>query len=265
MSITDHDSIDCQERAISLALDYGIAYITGIELNVTFSYPGSEPASLDFLGYQYDINNEALGGKLRLLREHREKRAHQILEKLNAEFDREHITRWTEEDVRRIEASVDGAFGRPHLADYLVARGIVRDRQEAFDKYLVKCDVPKYPLSLAEASQLIRGAGGILVHAHPGDPHGTSLVSFTTDLGEQAEIIERYMLNYIDGIECWHSAYDAKTTDHYVKFAGRHGLIMTGGSDCHQKPVIMGTVEIPGWVAGQFQLERGIASKNSLT
>ncbi|GAH64054.1 unnamed protein product, partial [marine sediment metagenome] len=52
MSITDHDSIDCQERAMALAKEYGIFYITGVELNVTFQYPGSKSVSLDFLGYQ---------------------------------------------------------------------------------------------------------------------------------------------------------------------------------------------------------------------
>ncbi|MBU2608827.1 MAG: hypothetical protein KKF26_05860, partial [Chloroflexi bacterium] len=127
------------------------------------------------------------------------------------------------------------------------------DRQAAFDKYLVKCDVPKYPLSLEEASTLIRNAGGLLVHAHPNDPNGTSLISLTPDLNEQTEIIEKYMLNYIDGIECWHSKHDAETTAHYVGFARRHGLMVTGGSDCHQKPILMGTLDIPDWVAAQFQ------------
>jgi predicted metal-dependent phosphoesterase TrpH len=57
------------------------------------------------------------------------------------------------------------------------------------------------------------------------------------------------MLNYIDGIECWHSRNDEKTTEHYVTFARAHGLIMTGGSDCHQKPIIMGTVSVADFVA----------------
>ncbi len=112
--------------------------------------------------------------------------------------------------------------------------------------------MPKYPLSLSEASGLIRNAGGILVHAHPGDPKGTSLVSLTTDLEEQTGIIEKYMLEYIDGVECWHSMSDMKTTRHYLTFARKHGLIVTGGSDCHQKPLLMGTLDIPDWVADQF-------------
>ncbi|MFQ5825720.1 MAG: PHP domain-containing protein [Dehalococcoidia bacterium] len=257
MSITDHDSIDCQEKALSLASEYGIAYIPGIELNVTFPYPDQEAGersfSLDFLGYQYDIGNQDLRDKLQLLREHREWRARQILERMNVEFDKENIERFTKEDLQNIQDRVDGTFGRPHIADYLIEKGIVRNRQEAFDKYLVKCDVPKYPLSLAEASKLIRNAGGILVHAHPNDPHGTSLASITSDLDEQARIIEKYMLEHIDGVECWHSRSDAGTTAYYIQFAKKHGLIMTGGSDCHQKPLLLGTLDIPGYVADQFR------------
>jgi len=254
MSTTDHDSISCQERAIELASQYNISYIAGVELNVTFQYPNGDRAiSLDFLGYRYDIGNEELRNTLELIRQHRERRARQILEKLNAEFDQEGIERFTEEDLKNIQDSVDGVFGRPHIANYLVQKGIVKDNQEAFDKYLVKCDVAKYPLSLAEASRLVRNAGGILVHAHPNDRNGTSLISITHDLDEQTKIIERHMLEYIDGVECWHSRNDAKTTAHYIEFAKKHGLIMTGGSDCHQKPILMGTVSIPDWVAAQFR------------
>ena len=61
------------------------------------------------------------------------------------------------------------------------------------------------------------------------------------------------MLNYIDGLECWHSRHDAQTTASYIKFAKKHGLVMTGGSDCHQKPTLMGTLDITDWVAAQFR------------
>ena len=255
ISITDHDSVDCQERAITLARKHGMSYITGVELNVTFHYPeGNKDVSLDFLGYGYDIGNQELKNKLQLIKEYRRRRARQILQNLNVEFDKEGRARFTEEDLRKIEDSVDGVFGRPHIANYLIQKGIVKDKQEAFDKYLVKCDAPKYPLSLAEASTLIRNAGGILVHAHPGDPSGTSLASITRDLKEQTKVIEKYMLKYIDGVECWHTKHDGKTTAHYIEFARKHDMFMTGGSDCHQKPLLMGTLDIPDWVAKQLKL-----------
>ncbi len=252
ISITDHDSIECQEKAISLAKDCGIAYVTGVELNVTFEYPGGKPVSLDFLGYRFDHKNRELKEKLQLIRDHRENRARQILQNLNIEFEKEGIELFTDDDLQQIQESVDGSFGRPHIANYLIEKGIVANRQEAFDKYLVKCDVPKYPLLLAEASRLIRGAGGILVHAHPNDPNGTSLAKISTDLNEQTRVIEDQMLNYIDGVECWHSRHDPETTNHYIEFAKKHGLIMTGGSDCHQKPILIGTVPVPENVAGWF-------------
>ena len=256
ISITDHDSIDCQERAIALARKHGIFYVIGMELNITFEYPIEDTAiksvSLDFLGYQYDIGNQELRDKLQLIKKRRETRARQILEKLNAEFDKQGIERFTEQDLKNIADRVDGVFGRPHIANYLVEKGIVKDNQEAFDKYLVKCDVPKYPLSIAEASELIRNAGGILVLAHPNDPNGTSLVTITRELDKQTKIIEEHMLDYIDGIECWHSRNDIKTTAHYIEFAKRRGLAMTGGSDCHQKPILMGKLDIPDWVADQL-------------
>ncbi|MCX6003573.1 MAG: PHP domain-containing protein [Chloroflexi bacterium] len=253
MSVTDHDSLEAQGQAIVLTKEYGISYITGVELNVTFQPPAGKPISLDFLGYDFDINNKALQEKLQLMREHRGKRAHEILEKINVEFTREGIAQFTEKDMQNIRDSIDGAFGRPHIAAYMVKKGIVGDIQEAFDRYLVKCDVPKYPLSLSEASKIIRSAGGILVLAHPNDPGGTSLVTIAKDLGQQTQIIYENMLEYINGVECWHPRHDNKTVSHYLEFVRKHQLIATGGSDCHQKPIIMGTVVMPPEVAEQFQ------------
>jgi len=257
MSITDHDSIGCQEKATAFAKKNRIHYISGVELNVTFAHPKyheGKSISLDFLGYAFDVNNKALWGKLREMAKYREERAAKILNNINKEFEKEGIAKLTRDDFETIQAAIDGVLGRPHIADYLVKKGIVRTRQEGFDKYLVKCDVPKYPLYLEEASRLVRNAGGKIALAHPNDPHGTSLVTLTKSLPEQTKIIEESMLTHIDGVECWHSRNDTQTTNHYIEFAEKHDLIMTGGSDCHQKPILMGTVKIPEYVADQFNL-----------
>jgi 3',5'-nucleoside bisphosphate phosphatase len=256
LAITDHDSIRSQTQAVKEAKKTDMKYVTGIELSVTFTHPRfkeGKPVSLDFLGYQYDPTDNALKNKLEIIAKYREERAEKILENLNTEFKIENIAALTNDDFRLIEDSVDGVFGRPHIADYLVQKKIVKTRQEAFDKYLVKCDVPKYPLFLEEASKIVRDANGKLVLAHPNDPHGTSLVALTKSLDEQTQIIEEKMISYIDGVECWHSRATVETTNHYLTFAKNHGLIRTGGSDCHQKPIIMGTVQIPKWVTNQFE------------
>jgi predicted metal-dependent phosphoesterase TrpH len=256
MAVTDHDCIVSQSQASKLAEKEDVRYITGVELNVTFSHPKyheGKAVALDFLGYQFDATNTALENKLETMAKYREERAAKILENLNDEFKKENIAAFTSQDFRQIEESVDGVLGRPHIADYLVKKGIVKTRQEAFDKYLVKCDVPKYPLYLEEASELIREAGGKLVLAHPNDPHGTSLAALTKSLFEQTEIVKEKMFPYIEGVECWHSRNTLETTSHYIAFAKENGLMMTGGSDCHQKPILMGTVNIPELVANQFK------------
>jgi predicted metal-dependent phosphoesterase TrpH len=253
MSITDHDSLNAQDKAITLAREYGIRYVTGIELNVTFQTPQGKAISLDFLGYGFDVNNKDLRKKLQLLHEHREWRAREIMEKVNIELIRERIKPLTDLDMENIYESVDGTFGRPHIANYLAKKGIVSTAQEAFDKYLVKCDVPKYPLSLPDASKLIRNAGEILILAHPNDSHGTSLVSISKDPAQQTRVITESMLEYINGVECWHPRHDQLTITHYFSFAKKHALIATGGSDCHQKPIVMGTVNVPSSVAEQIK------------
>ncbi|MFO7601070.1 MAG: PHP domain-containing protein [Candidatus Desulfacyla sp.] len=255
ISITDHDNVVCQGTAESLASEYGMRYLSGVELNIVFSHPryrDGKSVSLDVLGYQYDPHDSPLTDKIGELIVHRRHRAEEILDKINREFRKRGLAPFTEKDLEAIEETVDGAFGRPHIANYMVKKGIVATRQEAFDRYLVACNVPKMPLSLEEASTLIRGAGGRLMLAHGNDPNGTSLVSLTTSIQEQCRIIREAMLPFLDGLECWHSRLSPETTSAYIALAREEGLMVTGGSDCHQDPIIMGTVDVPTYVAGQF-------------
>jgi hypothetical protein len=258
LSITDHDSIECQESVEALAGREGIHFITGLELNVSFShqrYRDGKPVSLDLLAYGFDYTHPGLLGKILELKRYRKHRAELILERINVEFKKEGRAPFTPEDLRAIEETVDGAFGRPHIANYMVARGMVAGRQEAFDRYLTRCDVPKMPVSLEEASVLVHEAGGRVALAHPNDPNGTSLAALSTDVSEQIAIIREKMLPMLDGVECWHPRHGNHTVSAYVDFAGREGLLMTGGSDCHQQPVIMGTVSIPEYVLEQFGID----------
>jgi len=88
--------------------------------------------------------------------------------------------------------------------------------------------------------------------AHGNDPNGTSLASLTVSIEEQCRIIRETMLPFIDGIECWHSRHTPETISAYTSFAREEGLMVSGGSDCHQDPIIMGTIHVPAVVAGQF-------------
>jgi predicted metal-dependent phosphoesterase TrpH len=175
-----------------------------------------------------------------------------IFENLNSEFRAQGIPELTRQDMENIEASADSALARPHIASYLISKGIVADKQEAFQRFLVKCDVPKLPLRLTRlGSHPV--SGGRIVLAHPGDPKGTSLITVDADVTTHPGIIRRTMLGLIDGVECWHIRHNRYTTRTYLKLTKAEGLMATGGSDCHQQPPIMGRVAIPGWVADQFR------------
>jgi len=255
ISITDHDSIDAQCKAKELSLRYNMGYIYGIELNITFShprYPEESPISLDLLAYEYDLRDVSLNQALNRLKDYRKKRALEIIERLNYELKKENRAPLTEDDINNIESQVNGSFGRPHIANYLVKKGIVQDKEEAFQRYLHKCNVPKMPLSLEEASQLVRNAGGKVFFAHPSDPQGTSLIRFSNSIYDHIKIIEDSMLPYLDGIECFHSRHEREISLIYLEFVKKKGLMFSGGSDCHQDPVIMGTVEVPEEVIGFF-------------
>ena len=255
LSITDHDSLEAQAKADELANKMGIKYLTGLELNISFScslYPDIKAVSLDLLGYNIDINNDVLLHKLKTLREFRQKRAAEIISNLNEVFRKEGLPEFTETDLHNIEETADGALGRPHIANYLIEKKIVTNREEAFDKYLVKCNMPKMCVTLEEASELIRNAGGKVFLAHPDNPRGTSLKKFSKKLEDQFEIISNSMKPYLDGIECWHSSHNQTAINAYCAYAKVNKFMVSGGSDCHQQPVIMGTVDIPDWVATQF-------------
>jgi len=263
ISITDHDSISCQELASNYAKELNIRYITGVEISIRYKLTLNGiklEGPLDILGYGFDITNLHLRETLELLSSHRRERIKKIVANLNRRLKEEGYLPISQREIDEMETQVGASIGRPHLADLLVKTGRVRDRKEAFDRYLNGMNIPKYPLSLEKVSTLIRAAGGKVILAHPNDPNGTSLKKFFEDLKDQFSHIEIYMLPFLDGIECWHTRHDNRSSDSYSKFAMEHGLLRTGGSDCHQNPVRIGAVKIPGEALEEFLASLGGAN-----
>ena len=127
--------------------------------------------------------------------------------------------------------------GRPHVGRALVREKFCSSMDEAFERFLKKGKpawVPKFKISAFDAIELIHGAGGLAVMAHPGLNRTDSIIPGLVEAG-------------MDGIECFHSKHPPKTSEHYLQIAAKHHLLVTGGSDCHGmskgKPLI-GTREI---------------------
>ena len=161
----------------------------------------------------------ALKAKLELFRDDRDTRGEAMVEKL--------ASLGMPLDLAAIRAVVgEGAFGRPHIARAMVAKGYVKTFEEAFDKWLAHGKpgyVPKPKWTLEEAIAAIRKAGGLSVIAHPiwyKDP------SRVVALGTQAGL---------DGLEAYHVDQAGKESE-FAALAERHGLLKSAGSDYHGPP-----------------------------
>lgn len=212
-SITDHDTIDGQKEAIDVAKKLNINYITGIEFSVRHI------GELHILGYGIDINNAVLKEKMEELRLSRLERVDQILKRLH-----EKNVRITKEDV--IRHSHGNTLGRPHIAKALEEKGYVSDTHEAFTKYLNEdglCYVTRKKITQKEAFDLILGAGGSPVIAHPKFIQTDDLESLIKEAKDMG----------LAGIEAYYPKHNDAEAAKYEKIAKKYGLIVTQGSDYH--------------------------------
>jgi len=118
--------------------------------------------------------------------------------------------------------------GRPHIADALVARGVVPDRDAAFAR-LLRADgpyhVPHYAPAAPDAVRAIRAAGGVPVFAHPGaDARGRIVPDAVFDELAAAGLA---------GIEVHHRDHSPQQRERLTAIAERLGLLVTGSSDYH--------------------------------
>ncbi len=113
--------------------------------------------------------------------------------------------------------------GRRHVANLLVRTGVARSYGEAWGKFVAPLSrrvIPKLMLPFAEATELIRSAGGVAVLAHPSSDLSE------TDIGRMKEA-------GLNGIEVKFPAAAVARTLALVGMAARFDLLTTGGSDCH--------------------------------
>lgn len=227
IALTDHDTIRGLPRAQLAATEAGIQCLNGTEISASFG--GRE---VHILGLGVDIENETFVRALDRQVEERDVRARDIVERLNK--------LGVEIEYDNVKARVqDGAVGRMHIAQELLALGHVTKLQGAFDKYLKagrKAFVLRDTLSAEQAVELIHSANGLAFIAHPG-------------IGDLRRRLDRLLALPFDGIEVFHSRHSAGQIDEFLEIATSRKLLMSGGSDCHgtvkgEKP-LMGRVRLP--------------------
>jgi predicted metal-dependent phosphoesterase TrpH len=226
ISIVDHDTVSGIEPTLAAGVKEGVEVIPGIELSS--EYQGIE---VHILGYLIDFHNERLLSRLKQLSEVRVARIYEIVDKLKS------LGVPLEADSV-FSLSTQGTVGRLHVAEALVKSGAVANIREAFTKYIGE-GCPGYVLgfrvSPQEAVQLILGAGGIPILAHPYMLHSEQIIMDMIGFG-------------IKGLEVYYPEHTAKMVEKFEGFVQKYHLLATGGSDCHGsiKPHIsVGSTRIP--------------------
>ncbi len=211
VSITDHDTVACVENAMQKAAQLNFDYIPGIEFSVNWKKP------VHILAYFIDHKNTKLLCALNNSLEFRVSRVKLIIEKLKnfgLPVDYNELTSFINMTTP----------GRPHIAQYLVHKKIVRKFDDAFQKYLTPGKpgyVEKLKLELKETIDLINAAGGVVVLAHPLSLHDDNAVEELIKLGG------------IEGIEAYYTGHTQNDVMFYLRLAEKYNLLVTGGSDCH--------------------------------
>lgn len=216
LALTDHDRSTGWDEAADAAASLGMTFLPGMELSAKYEW-----RSVHVLGYLFDPDNEDLRAETDRIRDDRIGRAERIVRNIGRDYD----LVW--DDVVAQTAG-DATVGRPHIADALVARGIVRDRSAAFDGILHPREgyyEPHYAPDPLAAVSLITRAGGVAVIAHP--------VTTGRDRMMPIPFIERLIDAGLGGFEIDHR----ENTEHGKKIlhelAAKHDLIVTGSSDYH--------------------------------
>lgn len=217
LAITDHDAIAGWDSAIQ-TLRGKLKLILGAEISCLTK----DGISVHMLGLLFDEKNSSIKTMLENNRDERLPRMRKMIELMAA--DGIPIT------LADVEAAmpVGATMGRPHLADALVAKKIIKSRDEAFNG-LIDNDSKYYVAHMAptpvDAIKAIRAAGGVAVIAHP----------FASLRGQilRSEDFLALKVAGLSGIEVNHRDQSNEERANLLSIARDLELIVTGSSDYH--------------------------------
>ncbi len=221
ISLADHDNVDGIAAAQKAGREQGVEVIAGVELSTQWY----EYYDMHLLGYGFNPQDPYLNRELSEFQDFRAGRNRQIIDRVNEKLAEEGRAPLDPDAVRQLAG---GTIGRPHIAQALREGGYVVDNEEAFNRYLVPCNVPKRYFPVDEAIRLIQNSGGIAVLAHP--PY------ITRERRQLEKLVAELVGLGLDGIEVYNNGSNMEDTDWLIKLVRQHDLIVTGGSDFHGDP-----------------------------
>ena len=211
LSLTDHDTVEGIDEAIEAGKRLGVEVIAGSELSAHV-----REREVHLLAYLMDWNNEELNSGLSQVHQARRQRGVAIVERLNDMG----LSIELEEVLDRAQGS---PLGRPHIAAVMIEKGLVADKDEAFNRYIgdrAPAFRAKPYISAQEVIARVHRAGGVTFLAHPGHSLPDAVIQQLIGFG-------------LDGIEVFHPAHQPPQIDFYTQLAQRNDLLISGGSDSH--------------------------------
>ena len=221
-ALTDHDSVEGLDEAIGYADKLRTEQssvpevVPGIE--ISSEYHGQD---IHVVGLYLNYHDQVFLGRIRDFVEARTNRNQKmctLLQQAGIPITYEEL----------FTAYPDSVITRAHYAGYMLEKGYVKSRQEAFERYVgdhAPCYIPREKITPAQAVQLIQQAGGAPVLAHPilyhmSEEHLDELVRELKEFG-------------LMGIEAVYSTYSPADERQIRGLAKKYDLLVSGGSDFH--------------------------------
>lgn len=222
IAITDHETYSGVQEAIEASHGTGLEVIPGTELSTECFVSEDFSAKIHIVGLFIDIDNKALRDKTEEYKGYRIKRNYYTIDTLASEgID-------ISMEILREKYGSD-AITRAHIAQYLYEKGYINSIDEAYtDKYIgdnSKSYMEREYMDAAEAVELITGAGGIAVFAHP------LIYGFSEE--QLQGIIDSLKPHGLTAIESDYSTFTADEIEYVKKLAEKNNLLLSGGSDFH--------------------------------
>jgi 3',5'-nucleoside bisphosphate phosphatase len=227
LALSDHDSVEGVEAALTAAQRAGLRVVPAVELSAV----EQDYEDYHVLGYRIDHRDPVLLERTAEARADRYRRADAMaarLEELGFAVDQAVL------DARRSRGAV---LGRPHLATAVVSHPDNAQRLKELDLETIERFIPAYLIpgkpayrprtrpTVEEAIGWIHDAGGLAVWAHP-----------FWDVSEDQTVlanIDRYREWGLDGVECFYPTFSAEQTRLLARRCRELGLLTTGSSDFH--------------------------------
>ncbi|MCK9170450.1 MAG: PHP domain-containing protein [Treponema sp.] len=220
LAVTDHDTVAGLQEAAVAAEQADIVFVPGIELNI--EWPTGE---FHLLGLGLKRITSSLQDVIKLLQEKREERNIGMIAKMREDG--------IDASYEELQTLFPGrSIGRPHFAAYLVNKKLVRNSQQAFDKYLAKGRkwyVERIGANLDESVQAVVDSGGVPVIAHP--------LSLYLSWGRMDDVLEDIHERGVEGLEAYHPGAREVDCERLEKLARVHNFFITAGSDFHGEKI----------------------------